>query len=52
MTALRTAGKVGSGGPRRTRCFFFSPLCSLQSLVLEEGIGDHCHECVPMESLP
>ena len=32
--------------------FFFFPLCSLQSLVLEEGIGDHRHQSMPVQSLP
>ena len=48
MTARRIAGKVGSGGPLRTCRFFFFPLCCLQSLVLEESIGDHRHQSVPM----
>lgn len=48
MTARRTAGRVGSGGPLRACRFFFFPLCSLQSLMLEEGVGDHRHQGVPM----
>jgi hypothetical protein len=43
MTARRMAGKVGSGGPLLACRFFFPPLCSLQSLMLEESVGDHRH---------
>ena len=42
MTARRTAGRVGCGGPLRL----------LETLMLQEGVGDHGHERVPMQALP
>lgn len=49
MTARRMAGSVGLGGP----CFFlFFPLYLVQTLMLQEGVSDHCHQCVSVEALP
>lgn len=49
MTARRMAGSVGSGGP----CLLvFFPLGLVQALMLQEGIGDHYHQRVSMQTLP
>ena len=49
MTARRTAGRVGCGGPG---WILFFPLRLLETLMLQEGVGDHGHERVPMQALP
>jgi hypothetical protein len=49
MTARRTAGKVGCGGPQ---WILFFPFRLLEPLMLQEGIGDHSHERVPVQALP
>ena len=30
----------------------FSPLRGCEAAMLEEGVGDHCHQGVPVKSLP
>ena len=46
--AWRTAGRLGwGGGPL---ILFFPPhLC--EATMLQEGVGDHGHQCVTMEDL-
>lgn len=45
MTARRMAGKVGCGGPER---ILFFPLRLFEALLLQEGVGDHRHQRVPV----
>lgn len=49
MTARRMAGSVGLGGPY---LLVFFPLGQVQALMLQEGISDHCHQRVSMQTLP
>ena len=47
--ARRTAGRVGwGGGPG----IVFFPLCCCETAVLQEGVGNHRHECMAVKSLP
>ena len=32
--------------------FFFSPSRCFEPTILKEGVGDHCHERMPMQALP
>ncbi len=45
MTARRTAGKVGCGRPG---WIVFFPFRLLEALLLQEGLGDHGQERVPV----
>jgi hypothetical protein len=47
--AWRTAGKVGCGGGP---LILFFPPCCFEPAILEESVGDHCHERVTMQALP
>jgi hypothetical protein len=41
--AWRTAGTLGCGGGPS---ILFSPLHDCRAAMLQEGVGDHCHEGV------
>jgi hypothetical protein len=47
--AWRTAGSVGFGGGP---LILFFPSCGFEPAMLEEGIGDHRHERMPVKALP
>ena len=47
--ACLTAGMLGRGGGPET--LFFPSRC-FEAAGLEEGVGDHRHECVTMKALP
>jgi hypothetical protein len=49
MMARRVAGRLGCGGGVST---LFFPLCDAEAVMLEEGVGDHCHEGVAVKPLP
>src|SRR3974390_69256 len=49
MMARRTAGKLGCGGGLPT---LFFPLCGSEAAMLEEGVGDHCHQGVTVKPMP
>lgn len=49
MTMRRMAGSVGLGGP----CLFlFFPLYLVEALMLQEGVSDHRHQRVSVQTLP
>jgi hypothetical protein len=48
MTARRTAGRVGCGGPGG---ILFFPFRLLEALVLKESVSNHGHERVPVQPL-
>lgn len=53
MSAARTAGRLGCGGPDGDPCLIlFSPLRLGEAAGLEEEEGDHAHERMPVEALP
>ncbi len=49
MTARRTAGRVGCGGPRK---ILFFPLRLFEAMMLEKSVGDHRHQRVPAQPFP
>lgn len=49
MMACRTAGKLGFGGGP---AILFPPFGLLEAEGLEEGEGDHGHQCVSVQALP
>ena len=47
--AFRTAGKLGRGGDPSILCS--PPRCG-EATMLQEGVGDHRHQGVPVKALP
>ena len=47
--AWRTAGNVGRGGGP---LILFFPPCCFKPAILEESVGDHCHERMTVKALP
>ena len=47
--ACLTAGMLGCGGGPGT--LFFPSRCG-EAAGLEEGVGDHCHQCVSVQPRP
>ena len=47
--ACRTAGRVGCGGGP---LILFFPRHFCEAAMLEEGVGDHCHQYMTMKTLP